>query len=296
MQRKEKEIVRYPVVAGSWYKGNEPDLLDEILSNYKHPVGPGALPDLKDEQKLLGIVAPHAGFACSAPIQAHAYKKLAQHYKTIDTVIILGPNHRGQGPPISIYPDGIWKTPLGDVPIDDALANKLLNLAKTSEIKSQIDFDRSAHQQEHSIEIQLPFLQQLYENFKILPISLMNQDKASMKALASLLNQLIEKSEKRIIFVCSTDLTHYDPYETTNDKDLKLIEKIKTLDIDSTAQTIKKENITACGPGGFYILMHLAKKRGYENVVLLKHATSGDTCSDKARTVGYAAISFEKSN
>jgi len=281
-------------VAGSWYSGDKDALLKEISKYYNHQIGPGELPRLDNKQKLLGIIVPHAGFACSAPVQANAYKRLGEHYKEIDTVIILGPNHRGIGAPISVYPSGKWKTPLGSIIIDDVLGKELIEAAKTSAIEDIIELDKAAHHQEHSIEIQLPFLQQLYKNFKILPICLMEQNKVEMKSLGSLLHQLIQKSQKKIIIVSSTDLTHYDSYETTMQKDNMLIENIQSLDIDKTEKIISTKNITACGPGGIFVLMHLAKLTGFTKVNLLKYANSGDTCSDKTRTVGYAAISFEK--
>lgn len=290
-----KKIIRNPIVAGSWYSGSKERLIKEIESYYKHSVGPGKLPELNDKRNLLGVVAPHAGFACSAPIQAHAYWSVANHFASIDTAIILGPNHTGLGIPLSIFPSGVWRTPLGEVQTDEELSKIIISLAKDSPIEDSIGFDERAHLNEHSIEIQLPFLQHLYGNeFKIVPICLGDQKISTIVSLGKILNNLLEKTEKRIIIIASTDLTHYDPYDVTNKKDMELIEQVKTLNIEKTYKTIEENNISACGPGGIAVLMYIANVTEFKNVKVLKHATSGDTCADKNRTVGYVAIAFEK--
>ncbi|MDX1814064.1 MAG: AmmeMemoRadiSam system protein B, partial [Candidatus Bathyarchaeia archaeon] len=157
--------VRSPAVAGSWYAGTPNRLRDQLEELFIHRLGPGSLPSVKTggPRNLVGLVVPHAGYIASGPVAAHAYHHLAVDGKP-DIIVIFGPNHSGYGSALSIMNDGAWHTPLGDVEIDSETANMIVSASKI------IDVDDLAHVYEHSIELQLPFLQYLYgSEFKFVP-------------------------------------------------------------------------------------------------------------------------------
>jgi len=157
--------IRRPVQAGSFYSGTAESLKKQIEECFQHKLGPGKNPTVqKGPRNIVGLVCPHAGYMYSGPVAAHSYYNLAIDGKP-DTVVIFGPNHTGEGSGLAVVKEGAWRTPLGDVQIDEAVAHEILRKSKI------IDVDDSAHAHEHSIEVQLPFLQYLYNAaFKFVPI------------------------------------------------------------------------------------------------------------------------------
>ncbi len=274
--------MRPPAVAGQFYEGTREGLLKQIESCYLHPVGPGSLPKLGEApQKILGLVSPHAGYMYSGPVAAHGFRRLAEEGRP-NHLIILGPNHHGVGSGVSLMSSGKWVTPLGEVGVDGELARKILH---SSEI---IDDDPVAHQFEHSIEVQLPFLQHLFGEFEFVPICMMFQDlKTSLevgKALAEACAGL------RAVFVASTDFTHYEPHESAVRKDRRAIQHILQLDPEGLVRTVERERISMCGYGPVAAMLEAARRMGGKKAELLKYATSGDTSGYKAEVVGYASI------
>ena len=282
--------IRSPAVAGYFYPMDPDELRETITSLFKHPIGPGKLPEISRERKKesLGFVVPHAGYIYSGPVAAHSYYYLAQEGKP-DTFIIIGPNHTGYGALLSVYPKGKWATPFGEIEVDEELARAIVNNSNYAEL------DYRAHIEEHSIEVQLPFLQFLYGNdFKIVPIAMALQTPEVAKDLARSIFDSIAVLKRDIVLIASSDFTHYEPHDIVVKKDLETIKAIEELDLKKFYNTMQTLNVTACGPGGIMTLMEYSllvckEKAGAK---LLKYATSGDTSGDRSAVVGYAAIRF----
>ena len=277
--------IRYPVVAGYFYESDPELLKKQIEESFLHPIGPGSLPRVNNSRvkTSIGYVSPHAGYMYSGPVAAHTYYMLAKEGKP-DTIIIAGPNHTGLGTGVSVMIEGVWKTPLGDAVIDTELAK---NIVKNSEYAAP---DELAHMEEHSVEVQIPFLQYLFGNIKIVPIVLMLQTPSVAKDLANAINKASEELNRDIVFIASTDFSHYEPHEIASKKDRMAIDAILDVDPERLYRVIEKYNISMCGPGPVMTLLYLAKIYGVKKAELLKYATSGDVTGDKRLVVGYASI------
>ncbi len=280
---------RMPAVAGTFYEDNPNRLREQIEWSFKHHVGPGKIPQVPQTKPQrrdnLFFIVPHAGYIYSGPVAAHSYYYLGQEGKP-DTVIILGPNHTGYGSPVSAWPSGEWETPFGSVSIDEELTKEIV---KRSQI---VDLDERAHLYEHSIEVQVPFLQYLFGNsFKIVPIVILMQTPEVAEYLAEAIAEIINEGKKDIVVLASSDLNHYDPYDETYAKDEKAIEKIVNLDYKGLFHVVEDEDVTVCGYAPIMTALILAKKFNKKPYVL-KHATSGDTSGDKSSVVGYLSVRF----
>ncbi|MBT8171387.1 AmmeMemoRadiSam system protein B, partial [Candidatus Bathyarchaeota archaeon] len=272
--------MRYPAVAGSWYAGT-PNLLGTQLEGlFKHKLGPGSLPSKSKvgPRNLVGLITPHAGYMASGPIAAHAYHHLASDGQP-NVIVIFGPNHTGQGSPLAIMKEGCWRTPLGDVEIDIDVASKILDYSKI------IDVDERAHLHEHSIELQLPFLQYIYgSEFKFVPICFMMQDLQSSqevgKAVALALN------DKNGVVIASSDMTHYEPHELAEKKDKMAIDTVLKMDEEQYYRTIERYAISSCGYGPTVAAITASKELGAQKSKLLSYKTSGDILGDHSAVVG----------
>ncbi len=278
--------VRKPAVAGMFYSGTRDSLMRQIEQCFLHELGPHELPSVNKHgpRRIIGLVCPHAGYMYSGPVAAHAYYALAKD-GVPEVVVILGPNHHGIGSPIATMTEGFWETPLGRVAIHGELARKI---AKMSGI---IDVDPTAHAYEHSIEVQLPFLQYLYGNsFKLVPISMMMQDPES----SSIVGKAIAESIRGLnaIIIASTDFTHYEPHEQAKQKDLEAIKQILRLDPSGLYEMVERRRVTMCGVGPVMAMLTAAKMLGATAAYLLKYATSGDITGEYLQVVGYGAISI----
>jgi len=270
---------RRPAVSGMFYAGAPGELKQQIEWCYKHELGPGVLPQVNDNgpREIVALVVPHAGYVYSGPVAAHAYKELADD-GIFDTAVILGPNHTGYGSPVSLWADSDWETPLGKAEVDRELAHKLLG--------GIIEADETAHIREHSIEVQLPWLQYLYGAVKIVPIAMMAQDLVTARKVG----KAISKCGDNIIIIASTDFTHYEPHSVATEKDHSMIAAIVNLDEEELYRQRESLNCTMCGYGPVASAIVAAKEMGAERASLLKYATSGDTTGDFSRVVGYGSI------
>jgi AmmeMemoRadiSam system protein B len=281
--------IRRPTQAGAFYAGSQQSLREQIESCFRHELGPGSLPTVADKklQNIVGLVCPHAGYMYSGPVAAHGYYHLAQDGKP-DIVVILGPNHTGNGSALAAMREGAWRTPLGDVEIDTATADLITHAS------SIIDVDDSAHAFEHSVEVQLPFLQYLYgSSFKFVPICFLMQDLESSREVGSALAKAL--IGKNAVIIASTDMTHYEPLRSTEKKDKAAIEAVLKLDEQQLYSTVEGFNISMCGPGPTTALVAAAKALGAKKAELLCYKTSGDITGDYSAVVGYASIAFMKS-
>jgi len=230
------------------------------------------------------LISPHAGYMYSGPVAGHGYLLLSRAPKP-STVVVIGPNHQGIGSEVSIYPEGVWVTPLGEVEVDRDAAYQL---AKASDIFS---LDEASHKHEHSIEVQLPFLQYVLGGFKLVAVSMLDQSKKTSLEVAKAVADLAR--QKSVTVISSSDLTHYEPASTASQKDKELLSKVTSLDVDQLYTTISKRGITACGYGPIACSMVVAKEMGATEGKLLKYASSGDITGDRSTVVGYASVCFQ---
>ena len=277
-------MTRKPVVSGVFYPSGKEMLLRTIEDLFLGPLGPGSLPSLKEErmERPYGLICPHAGYMYSGQVAAWAYLEVAK-YGRPSTVILVGPNHTGYGPPISVYPSGYWETPLGKVEVDEQAVQVILE--NSSVAKS----DTSAHSMEHSLEVQLPFLQRLYgSSFKIVAITMLDQSPKASSDLSKALLRYITLNPSTL-FIASTDLNHYDDHESTLKKDSLIIEAIEANDPRMLYSAVYESGVTMCGYGAVATLMllEIGKPR------VLKHATSGEVSGDFLEVVGYLSVIYE---
>ncbi len=293
---------RYSQHAGSWYEGKRELLQNQIHKLFLNKWGYGKDPlehpeDRKYEEHVLGIISPHAGYMYSGPIASHGYAAIFNEFESLDTVIILGPNHSGRGPEISIFPEGKWHNPLGTVKIDE----EVTDFAKTydfGDIQDMIGFETSAHQSEHSIDIQLPFLQYLYDKkpFEVVPICLLNQSlNYVVKGLSKFFQNYIEgHKEKKILIVASSDFSHEYNYNIVVNNDKGMIKRLVKADLEEAEEFRQKAQVTMCGYGPVFTLIQTAKRMGKADVNLLKYANSTDIYPPGGGyTVGYASIAVK---
>jgi hypothetical protein len=275
--------MRNPSVAGQFYPSRERELRRQIQECFLHPLGPGKPPEAEGRGKrdIVGAVVPHAGYRYSGPEAAHVYYALAQQEKP-DRIVLVGPNHTGMGSAVAVSGED-WKTPLGEVEVDREAVDKLWRGC------TLIDLDETAHRFEHSIEVQLPFLQVIYRDFRIVPICLALQDLETSLELAECLSEL-----ENAIFLASSDFTHYEPATKARSKDMRAINHLLSLDEKRFIEEVYALNLTACGYGAIAACLGAAKRNGAKEAELLKYGTSGDIIGDDSSVVAYSAIIFRR--
>ena len=289
------EKVRKPAVAGQFYDGNKANLEQKIKEYFLDERGPGKLPEVNQVKKnVKGLVVPHAGYIYSGAIAANSYYYLSKN-GFADTFIILGPNHTGMGSGVSIMTEGSWETPLGTAPINKTLAKKLWT--------GIINKDQIAHMHEHSIEVQLPFLQFCARDkkFDFIPICMAMQDFETSEEVGNILANAIKDTDEKIVIIASSDFSHagfnyasmppsgvrVDKYAEKQDK--LAIEKILEIDPKGLIDTVHKNNITMCGYGPVAVMLAASKMLGAKQVELLKYGTSYEV-QPSSSCVGYGAL------
>jgi AmmeMemoRadiSam system protein B len=262
-------------VAGQFYEGKEDTLRRQIEECFLHSLGPGEIPKLDaGERKIKGAVVPHAGYMFSGPVAAHVCSALA-YDGFPETFIIIGPKHTGAGSPIAITTED-FKTPLGNVPVDLELAEKL----HTGVIAN----DLIAHRGEHSIEVQLPFLQYLKPDIKFVPLCIGNQTYKMAREVGGIISRAINDFD--VVVLASTDFSHYVPREIAEKKDQKALDAIIKLDAKGLYKAVDKFNISMCGFGPVMTMIEAVEATSAK---LLKYSTSGDVMKMRD-VVGYGAL------
>ena len=280
--------VRRATQAGSFYAGDADSLRTQIKQCFLHRFGPGKLPtaEKRNLQNVVGLICPHAGYMYSGAVAANAYFELAADGKP-DTVVILGPNHTGYGSALSVANEGVWRTPLGDVEIDAEVADELVKETRL------LDADELAHRYEHSIEVQLPFLQFLFGNaFRFVPVCFQLQDLASAMEVGNALVEVL--AERNAVVIASSDFTHYESQANASRKDKDALKAIEEMDAKRFLSVVEAENVTACGYGPIAAVITAARGLLAKEAKLLSYRTSGDITGDTSSVVGYAAVSFKK--
>ncbi|HEY5606221.1 MAG TPA: AmmeMemoRadiSam system protein B [Thermoplasmata archaeon] len=287
--------MRYPAVAGAFYERSRDALVRQIERCYTHPLGPGRLPEVREGgRRLLGLVVPHAGYVYSGPVAAHSYAALAADGLR-SSYVIFGPNHQGQGAPLAITRHE-WQTPLGIVPIDPSLYEALR--------KPPLEDDVVAHRDEHSIEVQLPFLQHLSPSVSFVPICMAFQEYELATEVGELVADVVRGRERDVLLVASSDFTHVGPQyfqlppkgmtapAFAKQQDAKAIDRILALDPRGFAGRVVQDEISMCGYGPVTALLAGAKRLGAREAKLLKYSTSSDVSEDERMAVGYGAIAI----
>lgn len=283
-------MIRRPAVAGTFYEWDPDSLKRRIEWCFKHQLGPGRIPDvLGNKREIKGVIAPHAGYLYSGPIAAHSFAKIVEDGFP-ETFLILCPNHTGMGSGVSTMMEGQWETPLGSVEIDSEFTEEMMHNAPI------IDSEPSAHLQEHSCEVQIPFLQYLAdkweENFKIVPICIWMQDLQTTTEIGNSIALTSKKMARDVLVIASTDFTHYKPQKIAYNTDRQVLEAISLLDEKLMMKRVNELNVTMCGYGPVAANMVYSKAVGARKVEILKYATSGDITGDHNAVVGYASAAF----
>jgi hypothetical protein len=275
-----KEQSREPAVAGAFYAA-DPESLKRSVVEYLAAAGARPV-----EGKLIALVAPHAGYMYSGPVAAHAYRHITD--RPVDTVILIGASHTAAYPGAAVYAAGSWRTPLGTVKINEAAAASLLNE------KAGVTFSRDAFVREHSLEVQVPFLQQSLRTVTIVPVLLGAVTPASFTHLADRLTKVLQQDDRAIIVV-STDLSHYHDAGTAGGKDRKVIDAVLRMSVEDLQNVLAGGDGEACGGHALLLAMAVARNLGATNGVLYRYANSGDVTGDRGRVVGYAAMGLYRS-
>lgn len=289
--------VRNAVVAGQFYPGNESTLKKQLEQCFLDARGCRALPNITQKSpRVKGLVVPHAGYIYSGAIASHSYCVLASH-GFAETFVILGPNHTGRGSGVSIMTEGSWKTPLGTVPINTSLGKAIHT--------GIIDQDERAHVYEHSIEVQLPFLQYCAKDksFDFVPICMMMQDSETALEVGEILAAAVQKSKQTVTIIASSDFSHAGfNYQSMPPKGMRVdryaeqqdrlaIEKILAKDPAGLIRMVEENNITMCGYGPVAAMLTAVKRLGATMAELLKYGTSYEVHPDSS-CVGYGAIAL----
>ncbi len=267
--------LRKPVVAGQFYPADASDLKAMISSFADKSV---------QKSDCFGCILPHAGYIYSGKVAVCTISRV----KIKDTVVLLGPNHTGQGATFSIMPKGIWQTPLGEVEINNQLAGLFLGKSR------YLEADGLAHLDEHSLEVELPILQYFRNDFKIVPIAIKTGNLSELNTVSQELASVVIENDLResVMFIASSDLTHYEPQKEAEVKDALAIRAILELDEQKLKAAVEELEISMCGFAPIVILIKIAKLLGAKRTELIKYQTSGDVSGDKSSVVGYAGITI----
>lgn len=265
---------RIPAVANMFYPGEKSRLEEQLSAFIKRVPNP---------RKVIAAISPHAGYMYSGGVAGAVFSEIS----VPETVVILGPNHRGLGAPVALTISGAWDMPLGSVPINEKLAECIMN-ASTSAVT--IEDDPHAHSMEHSIEVQVPFLQFVRPEVSIVPMGLSHLSFNACQEISRALVQGIQNYGKEVLLVASTDMTHYESQKTAEEKDKLAMDRILELDPKGLHDTVARHGITMCGVIPTTIVLEACRAMGAEKAELIRYATSGDVTGDYGQVVGYAGF------
>jgi AmmeMemoRadiSam system protein B len=266
-------MIRSPAVAGRFYP-NEPARLNEELDIFLAARAPA------ERIRAQACLVPHAGYKYSGHVAGAVYSRL----EIPSRVILLGPRHFPRGAPLAILSDGAWQTPLGLAPVDRPLAEKIMRACPL------LREDAIAHSGEHSLEVQLPFLQRLAPSFAFVPIVIGSVQYAELEALGNAIAEVIGSEQEPVLVVASSDMNHYESDAITRVKDRKAIDRILALEPRALFDTVRDEDISMCGYGAAVAMLTAVRQMGATRAELVRYATSGESSGDLQEVVGYAGI------
>ncbi len=281
-------MIRRPAVAGHFYQGSSESLKKQV-ERYIVPQS--------EKTTALGILSPHAGLMYSGSVAGALYSRL----ELPDSFILIGPNHTGLGAPVSIMASGEWETPLGTIEVDEPLARSLISISR------RIQDDSLAHLREHSLEVQLPFIQYFKPWFKIVPIQMLDTRLETCQEVGKAVAEVIrdrarasgaegkapgrkESPSYDVLIVASSDMSHYVPADIAKEKDHKAIKKMLDLDPEGLYLTVKNLGISMCGFGPATAMLVACKELGANTAELIRYTNSGEVSGDLDQVVGYAGI------
>ena len=266
-------MLRSPAVAGQFYPGTEASLVKALNS---------LIPDIQPDKRknALAVICPHAGYIYSGGVAGETIGRV----KVPENVIILGPNHTGQGAPVALMAQGSWEMPMGEVPVNRALAAEI---ARSSQL---IEIDDVAHRFEHSLEVQVPFLQYMQKNLTIAPIVVSHVSYQTCVAVGEGIADAVVKFDKPVLIVASTDMTHYESRRSASAKDSLALERIKDLDPAGLYNTVIGNRISMCGIMPTTVTLIAALALGAKKAELIRYTDSGEKSGDTSHVVGYAGL------
>jgi hypothetical protein len=265
-------VIRKPAVAGSFYPGEAPVLLRELDRCLASST--------EKKTHAIAVVVPHAGYKYSGAVAGEVYGRI----EIPERLIILSPNHTGEGVPYSLMPEGEWLTPLGPAKIDAELASRFQRHCPL------LKNDAAAHRTEHSLEVQIPFLQRLKKDFSFVPLTLSYIPYEKCEEVGRALAKTIQETEEPVLIVSSSDMNHYQNQATTEAKDFLAIREIEALNPKALYETVRDEKISMCGIIPTTVALVAALALGAKKAELIRHATSGDVTKDYKAVVGYAGL------
>lgn len=268
-------MLRLPAVSGRFYPSDPPELT-ALVRKY------ASAGDAKTKRKVRACLVPHAGYTYSGHVAGAVFAQIEFPRK----IIVLGVRHTPRGEAAAILSEGSWRTPLGDAPIDSALAEKIRGACPL------LEEDAVAHSGEHSLEVQLPFLQVLNPGFSFVPVALGTIHFPSLVALGEGLGRVLREEHENVLLLTSSDLNHYDDDATTRRKDGMAIERLLAFDSQGLYDVCRNEEISMCGLGPAVTLLTALNSLSEARSELIKYATSADAFGDRETTVGYAGIIF----
>jgi AmmeMemoRadiSam system protein B len=275
-------LVREPAVAGHFYPADAAALSASVETLLSQP-GSAAPPP----GRTVALVAPHAGYVYSGAVAASAYRLLSRG--TFERVVVIAPSHRIALRGSSIFDRGAYKTPLGTVPVDEELAARILERGR-----GEVVVEPEMHRLEHSLEVQLPFLQATLGDFRLVPIVMGRQEEPHLTRLAEAVVSAVRDLaiQTRVLLVASTDLSHYHDDERARELDGVLLEDVERLDPAGLAKDLAAGRCEACGGGPLVTTLRAARALGAARAVTLSYATSGDVNGDRSEVVGYLAAAL----
>jgi len=266
-------FLRQPAVAGRFYPA-EPDTLTNSIREYLEPADQPRI-------KPIGIVVPHAGYMYSGHVAGAVYARIDLPQR----IIVLCPNHTGLGTPLSIMSRGAWKTPLGEMQIEEEISAALINA------DPDLEEDSAAHRFEHAIEVQVPFMQHVGgTSVRFVPITVGTGDFLDLEKLGRAIAKVVRETAPGTLIIASSDMNHYESDAVTRIKDRKAIDQVLAMNPRGLYDVVRKENISMCGYGPAVAMLTAAKILGATRAELVKYATSGDVSLDFDHVVGYAGI------
>lgn len=269
-------MIRLPAVAGRFYPDDPGRLRLDVDAFLAAGSGEKTI-------RARACLVPHAGYVYSGSVAGEVYRRL----QIPKRVILIGPRHYPRGAALAILSDGAWQTPLGMAPLDHLLAEKI------SRAFPQLQEDAVAHSSEHSIEVQLPFLQRAVPSFSFVPIVLGGARWDVLEALGRALALVIAEEREPMLLIASSDMNHYESDAITRVKDRKAIDRILALDPRGLFETVRDENISMCGYAAAVAVLAAARELGATSAELIRYATSGEVNGDMQEVVGYAGIVVE---
>ncbi|MGD9579412.1 MAG: AmmeMemoRadiSam system protein B [Syntrophorhabdus sp.] len=274
--------IREPSVSGTFYPDN-PKTLRKNIEEYFNNASFDSL-----DKEIVGLISPHAGYMYSGQVAAYGYKAImGSHY---DAAIVIAPSHRSRFEGVAVFEKGGYRTPLGVVEIDEELVREIINS------KTVVLPNLDAHRGEHSLEVQIPFLQVVLKDFSLVPLIMGSQDPALCELLVGSLYESIRKTNKKVLVVGSTDLSHYYPYNEAVELDAVVKQRLESYDIKGLQSDFRKGTCEACGVGPILTTMMLSRKLGASQSKVLKYTNSGDVSGDRSGVVGYISCVFMVNN